>query len=110
MLRRWINPRIPAVSRQPGNSALKSSLSVPSTLYRVRADVYIGLKVHTTPRVHPDGEVSLNMQFDISALSGEKVNGIPIFETGPIEQEVRLRANETSILSGLIRDERTSQR
>jgi type II secretory pathway component GspD/PulD (secretin) len=80
----------------------QSSSTVPSTLYPGSEYVDIGLKVHTTPRVHPDGEVSLNMQFDISALSGQNVNGIPILSNRTIEQEVRLRANETSILSGLI--------
>jgi hypothetical protein len=78
------------------------SSSLPSTLYPGSEYVDIGLKVHATPRVHPDGEVSLNMQFDISALSGQNVNGIPILSNRTIEQEVRLRANETSILSGLI--------
>jgi general secretion pathway protein D len=52
--------------------------------------------------VHPPDEVSLNMQFDISALTGQDVNGIPILSNRTIEQVVRLRANETSILSGLI--------
>ena len=85
------------------NSANPSqSSTVPSTLYPGSEYVDIGLKVHTTPRVHPDGEVSLNMQFDISSLSGQNVNGIPILSNRTIEQEVRLRANETSILSGLI--------
>ena len=78
------------------------SSGVPSTLYPGSEYVDIGLKVHATPRVHPDGEVSLNMQFDISALSGQNVNGIPILSNRTIEQQVRLRANETSILSGLI--------
>jgi type II secretory pathway component GspD/PulD (secretin) len=78
------------------------SLSSPSTLYPGSEYVDIGLKVHATPRVHPDGEVTLNMQFDITALSGQNVNGIPILSNRTIDQEVRLRANETSILSGLI--------
>lgn len=78
------------------------SSNVRSTPYPGSEYVDIGLKVHTTPRVHPDGEVSLNMQFDISALSGQNVNGIPILSNRTIEQEVRLRANETSILSGFI--------
>ena len=78
------------------------SSGVPSTLYPGSEYVDIGLKVHATPRVHPDGEVSLNMQFDISALSGQNLNGIPILSNRTIEQDVRLRANETSILSGLI--------
>ena len=84
-------------SANPANSS-----SVPSTLYPGSEYVDIGLKVHATPRVHPDGEVSLNMEFDVSALSGQNVNGIPILSNRTIEQEVRLRANETSILSGLI--------
>ena len=42
------------------------------------------------------------MQFDITALTGQNVNGIPILSNRTIEQVVRLRANETSILSGLI--------
>jgi hypothetical protein len=42
------------------------------------------------------------MQFEITALAGQNVNSIPIISNRSIEQMVRLRANETSILSGLI--------
>lgn len=84
----------PVNNQQSSNPALTS---YPASEY-----VDLGLKVHATPRVHPDGEVSLNLQFEITALTGQNVNGIPIISNRAIEQMVRLRANETSILSGLI--------
>jgi hypothetical protein len=88
----FLNP----VNRSPGSS------TAPLTSYPASEYVDLGLKVHTTPRVHPDGEVSLNMQFEITSLSGQNVNGIPIISNRAIEQMVRLRANETSLLSGFI--------
>ena len=99
-----------AVANQSSNTvsvilnSVNSQLSSSATLAAYPASEYVdlGLKVHTTPRVHAPDEVSLNMQFDITALSGQNVNGIPIISNRTIEQVVRLRANETSILSGLI--------
>jgi type II secretory pathway component GspD/PulD (secretin) len=82
------------------NSQLSSS--APLTAYPASEYVDLGLKVHATPRVHPPDEVSLNMQFEVTALAGQNVNGIPIISNRSVEQMVRLRANETSILSGLI--------
>ena len=82
------------------NSQLSSS--APLASYPASEYVDLGLKVHATPRVHPPDEVSLNMQFDISTLTGQDVNGLPILSNRTIQQVVRLRANETSILSGLI--------
>ena len=80
----------------------QQSSSAPLASYPASEYVDLGLKVHATPRVHAPDEVSLNMQFEITALAGENVNGIPIISNRTIEQMVRLRANETSILSGLI--------
>ncbi len=80
----------------------QQSSTAPLTSYPGSEYVDLGLKVHATPRVHAQDEVTLNMQFEITALAGQNVNGIPILSNRTIEQEVRLRANETSILSGLI--------
>ena len=79
-----------------------SSSNAPLAAYPASEYVDLGLKVHATPRVHAPDEVSLNMQFDISALTGQDVNGVPILSNRTIEQVVRLRANETSVLAGLI--------
>jgi type II secretory pathway component GspD/PulD (secretin) len=81
---------------------LPQSSTAPLSSYPGSEYVDLGLKVRATPRVHAEGEVSLNMQFEITALTGQNVNGIPILSNRTIEQAVRLRANETSILSGLI--------
>lgn len=89
-----------SVILNPVNSQLSST--APSTSYPASEYVDLGLKVHATPRVHAPDEVSLNMQFEITALTGQNVNSIPIISNRSIEQMVRLRANETSILSGLI--------
>jgi type II secretory pathway component GspD/PulD (secretin) len=82
------------------NSQLSSN--APLSSYPASEYVDLGLKVHATPRVHPPDEVSLNMQFEITALSGQNVNSIPIISNRSVQQMVRLHANETSILSGLI--------
>jgi general secretion pathway protein D len=52
--------------------------------------------------MHPNGEATLALQMDISSLSGENVNGIPILSNRTIQQSVRLKENETSVLSGLM--------
>ncbi len=66
----------------------------------------VGLKVKATPRIHPNDEVSLQLQFEITGLAGTALNGIPIITNRSIEQSVRLRENETTLLSGMLeRDE-----
>ena len=82
-----------------------SGLTTPNealTPYPGSEYVDLGLKVHAVPRVHPDGDVSLDLQFDISALAGTSVNGIPILSNRSIQQSVRLHPGESSVLSGLI--------
>jgi type II secretory pathway component GspD/PulD (secretin) len=99
-----------AVANQGSNSVsvilnsvnAQQSSSAPLTSYPASEYVDLGLKVHATPRVHPQDEVSLNMQFEITALTSQNVNGVPVISNRSIEQMVRLRANETSVLSGMI--------
>jgi Flp pilus assembly secretin CpaC len=62
----------------------------------------LGLKIKATPRLHADDEVTLQLQFDIKSLTGTSINGIPILSNRQIEQTIRLRENETSILSGIL--------
>jgi type II secretory pathway component GspD/PulD (secretin) len=85
-------------------NTLQSSSSSPSnqTAYPSAEYVDLGLKVKATPRLHADDEVTLQLQFDIKSLAGSSVNGIPILTNRSIEQTVRLRDGETSVLSGLI--------
>jgi type II secretory pathway component GspD/PulD (secretin) len=67
----------------------------------------IGLKIKATPYVHPDNEVTLLLEYELKALSGNNNNGIPIISNESVTQTVRLKEGETSIVSGLIDNELT---
>ena len=62
----------------------------------------LGLKVKATPYLHANDEVTLQLEFDIKSLTGANINGIPILSNRNIEQTIRLRENETSVLSGIL--------
>jgi type II secretory pathway component GspD/PulD (secretin) len=83
------------------SSNISVTPNAPLTSYPGSEYVDIGLKVHATPRLHPNNEITLDLQFDISAVSGQNVNGIPILTNRTINQSVRLRDDQTSVLSGI---------
>jgi Flp pilus assembly secretin CpaC len=68
----------------------------------------LGLKVKATPAVHDNDEVTLQLEFEIRALSGNSVNGIPVITNRTVSQTVRLRENETSLIAGLLDKEETN--
>jgi tetratricopeptide (TPR) repeat protein len=87
------------------NSTSLSSLLTPNSQlspYPASEYVDLGLKVQATPRLHPDDEVTLDLKFDISSLSGDNVNGIPILSNRTVQQTVRLKENQTSVISGIM--------
>ncbi len=67
----------------------------------------LGLKVRATPRIHADNEVTLRLEFEIRSLSGVTFNGIPVISNRTVQQTVRLRENETTVLSGIVQREET---
>ncbi len=84
-------------------NTLQSSLASAAQIGYPSAEyVDLGLKVKATPRMHGDDEVTLQLEFDIRSLAGSSVNGIPILNNRTVEQTIRLRENETSVLSGII--------
>ena len=84
------------------STTIPVSPNAPLTSYPASEYVDLGLKISATPRLHPGDEVTLRLQFEISALTGQDVNGIPIIGNRIIEQMVRLRENQTSVLAGMI--------
>jgi hypothetical protein len=86
-------------------NTLQSSTTNPlsaQTAYPSAEYEDLGLKIKATPRLHDGDEVTLQLQFDIKSLTGTNINGIPILSNRQIEQTIRLRENETSILSGIL--------
>lgn len=68
----------------------------------------IGLKVKATPRVHPDGDVTLQFEFTLSSLAGSNLNNIPIVNNQEIHQTVRVRADQTAALAGYLAPQHTT--
>jgi len=65
----------------------------------------VGVKVDVTPRIHPDGDVSMKLSVEISALNGtSNIGGInqPIISTRKVEHDIRLKDGEASVLGGLM--------
>ncbi|MBZ5502562.1 MAG: FG-GAP-like repeat-containing protein [Acidobacteriia bacterium] len=65
----------------------------------------IGLKVKATPRMHPDGDVTLQLGFDISSLTSQSFNTIPVIRSESLNQTVRLKQNETAALAGFLQSQ-----
>jgi hypothetical protein len=67
----------------------------------------LGLKIKATPAVHDNDEVTLQLEFEIRALAGNSVNGIPVITNRTVSQTVRVKENETSVIAGLLDNEET---
>jgi type II secretory pathway component GspD/PulD (secretin) len=62
----------------------------------------IGVKIKATPTLHPNDDVTLQLEFEIRALAGSSINGIPIITNRTISQTVRIKEEVPTIISGLL--------
>ena len=69
--------------------------------------VDLGVKIKATPTLHPKSEVTLQLEFEIRALSGSSVNGIPIISNRTLSQTVRVKEDEPTLIGGLTDREET---
>ena len=65
----------------------------------------VGISIKLTPRIHHEREVTMEIEIQISSISGEGIAGIPIIATREVKNVVRLKDGETNLLAGLLRDE-----
>jgi Bacterial type II and III secretion system protein/FG-GAP-like repeat len=89
------------------SSSFASGSTPTQTPYPGSEFVDLGVKVKATPTLHQNHEVTLHLEFEIRALSGNNINGIPIISNRTISQVVRVRDDETSLISGLLDKEET---
>jgi general secretion pathway protein D len=71
----------------------------------------VGVNIEITPRVHPDGDISLKGTVDVSQITGtSNIGGInqPVIGQKKTEIDVRLKEGEPNILAGLIERTDTS--
>ncbi len=115
-------PRLRGVDSKKINFNIGEKIPVPITTFTPIAaggiaqqpvtsfeykDVGIGLEI--TPKVHSKDEVSLELKLTITSLSGYGYANLPILGNRQIENSIRLKAGETTLLAGLLReDERKS--
>lgn len=72
----------------------------------------VGVNIDITPRVHANGEVTLKISMDVSAVTGQSnIGGIsqPIIGQRKIEHEIRLKDGEANLLGGIMEDQQTKQ-
>ena len=72
----------------------------------------VGVNIDVTPHVHSNGEVTLKISMDVSAVTGQQnIGGIsqPIIGQRKIEHEIRLRDGEANLIGGIMEDQQTKQ-
>jgi general secretion pathway protein D len=65
----------------------------------------VGVDIDVTPRVHPDGDVSMKLSIEVSSITGtSNIGGInqPVIGSKKIEHDIRLKDGEVNVLGGLI--------
>jgi hypothetical protein len=88
-------------------ASLFSSSGLTQQPYPASEYVDLGVKVKATPAMHPNHEVTLQLEFEIRALSGSSVNGIPIISNRTLTQTVRVKEDEPTLIGGLTDTEET---
>ncbi len=103
------NQGIVAVIQDSKNFASNpgSATGVGQTPYPGSEYVDLGVKIKATPTLHPNNEVTLQLEFEIRALSGSNVNGIPIISNRTLTQTVRVKEDEPSLIGGITDVEET---
>jgi type II secretory pathway component GspD/PulD (secretin) len=101
------NPNQGVLTVIQASSALASATAAAQTPYPGSEFIDLGVKVKATPTLHSNHEVTLQLEFEIRALAGTNINGIPIISNRTLNQTVRVREEETTVIGGLLDDEET---
>lgn len=62
----------------------------------------LGLVLKVTPKIHGDGEVSLDVESEFKVLTGKALNGIPVIANRKLISKVRLKDGEWAVVAGLV--------
>ncbi len=115
------NPRITAINRQEAKilvgstepyvtSTTTTPSSGPTTTAESVNFIEVGVKLFTTPTIHPDGFITLKIKPEVSSVTRTVVtannNTIPVVETSEAETTVLVEDGATIVIGGLIKRER----
>jgi general secretion pathway protein D len=112
------SPRIRATDSQKATMKIGSRIPIATGSYQTGAATAlvsslvntqfqyqdVGVNIEMTPSVHYDHDVTLKIKIEVSAESGtETISGVtePIISQRVIDQTIRLREGEASILAGI---------
>lgn len=112
------NPRLRAVNGQQASLKLGERLPIATGTYTVPTSsssaaaetqfqyVDVGVDIDMTPEIHVDRDVTLKLGIDVSSENGtEDLAGVeePIISQEKVQQIVRLKNGESTILAGLVK-------
>jgi Bacterial type II and III secretion system protein/FG-GAP-like repeat len=80
----------------------------PSSVFPGVEYLDVGLKIKAIPRIHPDGQVTLQLKFENSSLSSQSYNTIPVVNNESVDQTVRVKEDQTAILAGFMQTQNTN--
>jgi tetratricopeptide (TPR) repeat protein len=89
------------------SSSFATGTSTTQTPYPASEYIDLGVKVKATPTLHSHHEVTLQLEFEIRALAGTNLNGIPVITNRTLTQTVRIKDDETTLIGGLLDNEET---
>jgi len=112
------NPRIRATDAQKATMTIGSKIPIATGSYQTGAATAmvsslvntqfqfqdVGVKIEMTPTVHFDRDVTLKIKIEVSSQSGSvTISGVtePIISQRIVDQVIRLREGEASILGGI---------
>ena len=117
------NPHIRITDGMPATASFGQRVPIPSTTFSPLAQgganiqpttsfnyENIGVNLGITPRTHPNDDVTLLLNIELSSLGPPGFDGLPTFGTRKITTTIRLRDGETNILAGLIREDERVER
>ena len=89
------------------SSSFATGTSTTQTPYPASEYIDLGVKIKATPTLHSHHEVTLRLEFEIRALAGTSINGIPVISNRTLTQTVRVKDDETTLIGGLLDNEET---
>jgi general secretion pathway protein D len=102
-----IGSRVPVAtgSFQTGGVGVSTAATISPLVNTQFQYIDVGVNIDVTPRVHPDGDVSMKLSIEVSQITGtSNIGGInqPVIGSKKIEHDVRLKDGEENVLGGLI--------
>jgi general secretion pathway protein D len=62
----------------------------------------LGFNLKATPRIHRSGDVTMDLEVQIRALSGQALNGVPVISSREYKGAISVRDGQPAVLAGMV--------